>query len=77
MIIDDVVNEGYDNPLTDDQWLTTVEVVYLLKVSRQKLATLKNKGLIKVYRRGLSGKNLYNKAELADLIIQQNTIRSI
>jgi len=75
--IDDVVNEGYDNPLTDDQWLTTVEVLDLLKVSRQKLATLRNKGLIKAYRKGLSEKNLYNKAELANLIIQQNTIRSI
>ena len=77
MTIDDVVNEGYDNPLTDDQWLTTVEVLDLLKVSRQKLATLRNKGLIKTYRKGLSEKNLYNKAELANLIIQQNTIRSI
>jgi len=77
VIIDDVVNEGYDTPLTDDQWLTTVEVLDLLKVSRQKLAALRNKGLIKAYRKGLSEKNLYNKAELANLIIQQNTIRSI
>ena len=77
MNIDEVLYEGYDKSLTDDQWLSTAEVVKLLDVSRQTLASFRNKGLVKAYRKGLSNKNMYSKKELTDLITKANTIRSI
>ena len=77
MTFDENLDEGYDDQLEDDQWLSTEEVMELLKVGRQTLIALRNKGLIKAYRKGLSGKNIYSKAELSDLIKQSNTIRSI
>ena len=77
MKFDENLDEGYDDQLPDDQWLSTAEVLALLKISRQTLASFRNKGLIKAYRKGLSGTNIYNKAELADLIVKSNTIRSV
>lgn len=77
MIVDDTLDEDYDSPLTDDQWLSTAEVLALLKISRQTLASFRNKGLVKAYRKGLECKNIYNKLELAELILKSNSIRII
>ena len=40
MKFDENLDEGYDDQLTDDQWLSTAEVLALLKISRQTLADL-------------------------------------
>jgi len=76
-VIDEVLDDDYDGRLVEDEWLTTTEVMDLLKVSRQTLANWRQQNKVTAYRLGVTRGVRYKKSELEDLISEAQSIRRI
>lgn len=76
-MIDEILDDDYDEQPTKDEWLTTAEVMDLLNVSRQTLLTWRAKNKVTAYRVGVTRGVLYKKSELEDLITEAKSIRRI
>ena len=76
-MIDEKKVPAYDGPLAeDDPWLTTSEVMGLLKVSRQTVANWRKTGKLNAYRIGARAVR-FKKSELVDVANAVNSIKRI
>ena len=76
-MIDEKKVPAYDGPLAeDDPWLTTSEVMGLLKVSRQTVANWRKTGKLNAYRIGTRAVR-FKKSELVELTNAVNSIERI
>ncbi len=75
--IDDEFFESYDPPPTEEEVMTTAEVIAELGVSRATLYNWRKRGILTAYRVGFNQQVRYKRADVLALAEQASTLKRI